>query len=123
MLKASQALQIYLAVLVHPSGSCCVEEHSKRRVRIAANGYQTPRTASELLLGTPSLNSPSEVSKPQAKLLLNQEINSVKFRYRSHQGARPDKHLVSLSSCTSKRRELWTCSLVTISYLLMQNIQ
>lgn len=48
---------------------------------MAANEYQTPRTAFELLLGTTSLHFPSEVSKQQAKLLLNQEIHSVKFRY------------------------------------------
>lgn len=122
LLKASQALKIYLAVLVHLSGSCCVGEHSKWRLTMAANGYQAPKTAFELLLGTLSPHSPSEVSKPQAKLFLNQQIHSVRLRYCSHQGARPDKHLVYLLSCTS-RRKLWTHSSVSISYLLMQNIQ
>lgn len=80
---------------------------------------------SELLVGTSSLNSLSEVSRSQAKLLLNQEMSSVTFMYHNHKGlyAMPDVLGFCLTLNFRKRRIQHLLFLQHVSYLLMQNIQ
>lgn len=50
---------------------------------MAGNGCQMSRAASEILVGISGLNSLSKVSKPEAKLLLNQEMRKGAFMHYS----------------------------------------
>lgn len=122
LLKASQALKIYLVVLVLLSGSCCIGEHSKWRSSMAADGYQTPRTVFELclehLVHTPKVRSANHRQNCSfIRKFIHSSLGSALTKVRG----RTNTWLISYLALQEENSGPfpWSASV----YLLMQNIQ